>query len=178
MLRTAIEFARLKHLNQYRKSSGRPNYISHLFNVLERLQKISDNQNLHCAGMLHDTIEDTDTTDAELRSLFGDEIADLVLELTDDKSLEKHVRKQIQIDSASAKSELACYICIADKLDNCTSVVFDPPHDWDIERRKQYMDWAGKCIYQYRFNKQEMLDEFEMLDLEFDKLYRLAHDYR
>ena len=119
-------------------------------------------------------IEDTDTSYAELRSLFGDEIADLVLELTDDKSLEKHVRKQLQIDNASTKSEFACYICIADKLDNCTSVVFDPPHDWDIERRKQYLDWAGECIYQYKYYTREMIDEFEMLVIEFNKMYHLS----
>lgn len=171
MLKTAVEFARKKHYKQYRKSGGRPDYITHVFRVLERLHRISVDSVLLCAGMLHDTLEDTDTTDAELRSLFGDEIADLVLEVSDDKSLEKHVRKQLQIDNAGLKSEYACYISITDKLDNCTSVVFDPPHDWDLERRKQYIIWAGECIYRYRYNTRELLDEYQMLVLEFDRMY-------
>ena len=54
-------------------------------------------ENVLCAAILHDTIEDTKTTADELRKHFGEKITSIVLEVSDDKSLEKEVRKQLQI---------------------------------------------------------------------------------
>jgi guanosine-3',5'-bis(diphosphate) 3'-pyrophosphohydrolase len=102
----AVAFAAEKHRNQRRKDAEASPYINHpiaLANVLANEGGIEDPYVL-CAAVLHDTIEDTETTAAELESHFGYRIASIVLEVTDDKSLEKQVRKLRQIEHAHTSS--------------------------------------------------------------------------
>ncbi len=94
------------------------------------------------AGLLHDTIEDTETTYDELVSEFGTVVAELVAEVTDDKSLEKAVRKRRQVETAPNKSDRAKMIKIADKTSNLRSIVASPPADWAPERKREYFEWA------------------------------------
>ena len=113
---------------------------------LLRLCWCSQDVDLVIAGLLHDTIEDTDTTHKELVENFGNIVADLVQEATDDKSLEKQVRKQLQIENAPKKSDQAKQLKIVDKVSNLRSILNSPPANWDQERKRNYAEWANKVV--------------------------------
>ena len=98
------------------------------------------------AAVLHDTLEDTQTTPLELEGRFGAEVRRVVEEVTDDKSLPKHVRKQLQIEHAPHVSERAKLVKLADKICNVRDVTHDPPPDWSLERRREYLDWTEKVV--------------------------------
>ncbi len=98
------------------------------------------------AAVLHDTLEDTQTTFAELKGLFGGPVADLVREVTDDKSLEKSKRKALQIQNAPALSSRAKQLKIADKICNIRDITSHPPADWPLERRRDYLTWAEQVV--------------------------------
>ncbi|NDE55134.1 MAG: phosphohydrolase, partial [Actinobacteria bacterium] len=70
----------------------------------------------------------------------------MVLEVTDDKSLEKNERKRLQIEHASHKSPGAALIKLADKISNVRDVGVSPPSHWDIQRRVDYLDWASAVV--------------------------------
>jgi guanosine-3',5'-bis(diphosphate) 3'-pyrophosphohydrolase len=98
------------------------------------------------AGILHDTVEDTDTTPEELRSLFGEDVAAIVLEVTDDKALPKAERKRLQVEHAPRRSVPAKCVKLADKICNIRDVTHDPPPGWSLERRREYLDWAERVV--------------------------------
>jgi guanosine-3',5'-bis(diphosphate) 3'-pyrophosphohydrolase len=98
------------------------------------------------AAVLHDTIEDTCTTGEELEELFGPEVRRLVEEVTDDKALPKSDRKRLQVEHASALSARAKMIKLADKIANARDVVRDPPADWPLSRRREYLDWTERVV--------------------------------
>ena len=125
----AIAFAADKHRNQRRKDAAASPYINHpiaLANVLVNEAGIVDERVL-IAAILHDTVEDTETTAQELVRHFGQEIADIVLEVTDDKSLLKAERKQQQIDHAPTISRRAKLVKLADKICNLRDLANSPP---------------------------------------------------
>jgi guanosine-3',5'-bis(diphosphate) 3'-pyrophosphohydrolase len=98
------------------------------------------------AGVLHDTVEDTETTAEELRDLFGDKVATIVLEVTDDKSLPKAERKRLQIEHAPHLSRQAKLVKLADKICNLRDIATSPPADWPLERKQAYFDWARAVV--------------------------------
>jgi guanosine-3',5'-bis(diphosphate) 3'-pyrophosphohydrolase len=98
------------------------------------------------AAILHDTLEDTETTRRELEREFGARIAALVSEVTDDKSLPKQRRKQLQIDHAPMKSKGAALIKVADKICNLRDLRDSPPKHWTVERRQRYRQWASDVV--------------------------------
>ncbi len=95
---------------------------------------------------MHDTVEDTNTTWAELEELFGIPVASLVKEVTDDKSLPKSRRKELQIENATALSARAKQLKIADKISNIRDITRFPPADWPLERRREYLSWAEQVV--------------------------------
>ena len=105
-----------------------------------------DDTNLVIAALLHDTVEDTNTTRQELEEKFGSDVADLVFEVTDDKSLPKAERKRLQVVNASKKSVRAQMIKLADKISNLRAILSSPPADWDFRRKKEYFDWARQVV--------------------------------
>lgn len=144
----AIAFAADKHRNQRRKDAEASPYINHpiaLANVLANEGGVSDLTVL-CAAVLHDTIEDTDTTADELKTAFGQDIASVVLEVTDDKSLSKEVRKQLQIEHVANISSAAKLVKLADKICNLRDILASPPADWSTERKDAYFSWAGNVV--------------------------------
>lgn len=144
----ALQFAARKHRDQRRKGGQHAPYINHPIDVTEilwRVGKVRDVVTL-LGALLHDTIEDTDTSPDELRDLFGEEVLSVVLEVTDDKSLPKAERKRLQVASAPHKSARARQIKLADKISNVTEITLDPPMDWSLERRKEYLDWTERVI--------------------------------
>ena len=144
----AAAFAAHKHRNQRRKDADASPYINHplgLARVLSEEGGITDVETI-CAALLHDTIEDTDTTREELEREFGSEITELVLEVTDDKSLPKDERKRAQAAHAAHISDKAKRVKLADKICNLRDVANTPPTTWSLERRQEYFDWAKTVI--------------------------------
>jgi guanosine-3',5'-bis(diphosphate) 3'-pyrophosphohydrolase len=140
----AIDFAAERHRHQRRKDKRESPYINHpiaLMRVLSVEAGIHDIDVL-IGAVLHDTIEDTETTEHEIAQHFGRNIADLVLEVTDDTSLDHAVRKRLQIESAPLKSVGATMIKLADKTCNLRDMIASPPHWWDDRRRAEYFNWA------------------------------------
>src|SRR5512143_2634803 len=128
----ALRFSAEKHNDQRRKDAKASPYINHLIQVTETLWTIGEVRDvtLLVASILHDTIEDTATTQEEIRQNFGEEVLALVLEVTDDKSLPKQVRKQLQVEHAPHKSHNAKLLKLADKISNIQDIIRFPPRDW------------------------------------------------
>jgi guanosine-3',5'-bis(diphosphate) 3'-pyrophosphohydrolase len=98
------------------------------------------------AALLHDTVEDTDTTIAEIAEQFGSDVAGVVAEVTDDKSLAKADRKRLQVTQAAKKSPRARLVKLADKISNVCDLRDSPPHDWSPERRREYLEWTREVV--------------------------------
>ena len=144
----AIDFAARKHRDQRRKNEEASPYINHPISVslvLGEIGGIADAEVLS-AAILHDTLEDTDTTPEELEAAFGMRIRKLVEEVTDDKRLPKAKRKEQQIVHAAELSPDAVLIKLGDKISNVFDVMHSPPANWNIERRREYLDWAEAVV--------------------------------
>ena len=143
----AASFAAHKHRNQKRKGNQEP-YINHPLGVARVLVEEGriDHVDTLAAALLHDTIEDTDTTQAELAEEFGERIAGIVAEVTDDKSLTKLVRKQTQLTHATELSHEARLVKLADKLANLRDLAVCPPQGWDADRIRGYFCWASRVV--------------------------------
>jgi guanosine-3',5'-bis(diphosphate) 3'-pyrophosphohydrolase len=144
----AAEFAAHKHRRQRRKGRTKRPYIGHCIEVARLIAEVGkvEDGNVLAAAILHDTIEDTKTTRDELRQEFGPVIDDLVSEVTDDKDLDKGVRKRLQVEHAPNLSDGAKVIKLADKISNVREIGADPPKDWDVKRREKYFAWAREVI--------------------------------
>ena len=144
----ATYFAAQRHADQRREGRRREPYINHLAEVADLLSEATggDDAALVAAGLLHDTIEDTQTSLEELRSSFGEDVASLVMEVTDDKSLPKMERKRLQIVTAAKKSRRAKLLKLADATSNVRSLAADPPADWGADRVLDYIVWAEQVI--------------------------------
>ncbi len=144
----AVAFAADKHRNQRRKDAEASPYINHpiaLANVLANEGGVEDVTVLG-AAVLHDAIEDTETTSEELQAIFGPKVASVVMEVTDDKSLEKSLRKQRQVEHAPHISKEAKLVKLADKISNLRDIIASPPADWSAERKQTYFEWAAKVV--------------------------------
>jgi guanosine-3',5'-bis(diphosphate) 3'-pyrophosphohydrolase len=148
----ALGFAAHKHRDQRRKDAAASPYINHpiaLANVLVREGAVSEPE-VVAAALLHDTLEDTQTSPGELRTAFGERVARIVAEVTDDKSLPKAERKRLQIEHAAAISREAKLVKLADKICNLRDMADHPPASWDLARRREYFDWAKAVIDRLR----------------------------
>lgn len=143
----ALTFAAEMHRTQRRKDTDQSPYINHPLAVMATLWQAGvRDMTLLTAALLHDTIEDTPATELDLRRLFGDEITDLVLEVTDDKSLPKPERKQAQIEHAPHLSDRAAQLKLADKACNLHDLVAWPPESWSHERLVDYVNWSQEVV--------------------------------
>ena len=144
----AFNFAAQRHSKQRRKGEAQEPYINHLAEVALLVTEATKGKdpNLIAAALLHDTIEDTNTTWEELSVFFNDDIANLVNEVTDDKTLRKEERKKLQITTASKKTHRAKILKLADKTSNLRSIAKSPPKNWDPLRKTEYIDWALRVV--------------------------------
>ena len=168
----AIAYAADKHRDQRRKDANASPYINHpiaLANVLANEGGIDDEAVL-VAAILHDTIEDTETTADELRRLFGKRITDIVLEVTDDKSLPKAERKRLQIVHAGEISQRAKLVKLADKICNLRDILASPPANWSQSRKQEYFDWAARVVAGLRGHNAALEAIFDQLYAQRDSL--------
>lgn len=144
----ALRFSSEKHSDQRRKDARSSPYINHPIQVVEILWMIGDVRDvtLLVASILHDTIEDTDTQPEEIKAEFGEDVLALVLEVTDDKSLPKLKRKQLQVEHAPHKTRNAKLLKLADKISNVQDIITSPPKDWSLERKQEYLLWTEQVV--------------------------------
>jgi guanosine-3',5'-bis(diphosphate) 3'-pyrophosphohydrolase len=144
----AAELAAHRHNGMARKGRGNEPYINHLAEVANLLAIATDGADaeLVAAGWLHDSIEDTDTTRAELVQTFSERIASLVAECTDDMSLPKAERRQKQIEDAPHKSPGAKLIKIADKVSNIGARIQTDPSRAERDELADYLQWAEQVV--------------------------------
>ncbi len=147
-LTRAYDFAARYHSEQRRKGAEAEPYINHLAEValLVAESTAAADPNLVLACVLHDTIEDTKASFSDLLSEFGQDVAELVQEVTDDKAIHKAQRKRLQVEHAPHLSHRARVIKIADKTSNLRSMLHSPPADWPDERRRRYFAWAKAVV--------------------------------
>jgi (p)ppGpp synthase/HD superfamily hydrolase len=164
----AARFAAERHAGQRRKGDSAEPYVNHLLEVAELLARLSDelDTNLIVAALLHDTIEDVGVTRAEIARRFGEDVASLVAEVTDDKSLPKEARKALQIENAAHKSPRAQALSAADKITNIRSIATSPPANWSFERRVEYVRWARQVVGCYSHLNGRLADEFQRVSAE------------
>jgi guanosine-3',5'-bis(diphosphate) 3'-pyrophosphohydrolase len=164
----AVAYAARKHRDQRRKDREASPYVNHpitLATVLWVEGRVRDPAVI-AAALLHDTIEDTETEWQDLRGEFGEEIADIVAEVTDVKWVRKDVRKRLQVVRAGHSSDKAKLVKLADKISNLRDIAGHPPHDWPAERKRQYFDWAKQVVDELRGVHPE-------LERRFDEVYAL-----
>ncbi|RWS10890.1 guanosine-3' [Dinothrombium tinctorium] len=146
----AANFSAIKHKDGRRKDKEKTPYINHpigVANLLVTVGKVTDTEML-VAALLHDTVEDTSTTIDEVKQNFGESVANIVMQVTDDKSLPKDVRKRLQIERATSLEPKARLIRLADKLYNLKDILRQTPEGWSDERVQEYFQWAAEVVKQ------------------------------
>ncbi|MEY3220256.1 MAG: hypothetical protein RIT27_1613 [Pseudomonadota bacterium] len=144
----ALRFSSEKHRNQRRKDPEASPYINHPIQVAETIWRIGKIYSIETiiAGLLHDTVEDTQTTLEELEEHFGLEITNIVKEVTDDKSLPASERKRLQIEHAPYISQRAKWVKLSDKICNVADITHNPPKGWSLHRQISYLDWTEQVV--------------------------------
>ncbi len=161
LLLQAFKYAADKHREQRRKDG--PPYVNHPIDVAEMLWRVGGVRDISIlvAAILHDVVEDTDATRGDVSTLFGDEVAAIVQEVTDDKTLPKHRRKQLQVENAAHKSKAAKLIKLADKITNVRDVGSSPPASWSLDRKIEYLDWSERVVAGLRGVNQPLEDCYD-----------------
>jgi guanosine-3',5'-bis(diphosphate) 3'-pyrophosphohydrolase len=170
-LLAALQFAAERHRDQRRKGREASPYINHPIAVARLLAEVGGVSDpvLLQAAILHDTVEDTETTLDELEARFGLEVRRVVEEVTDDKSLPKLERKRLQIEHAPQRSNRAKQLKVADKSSNLLDIAHRPPKNWTPERKHEYFDWAERVAEGCRGVN-------PALEARFDEVLREARD--
>ena len=161
----AARFAADRHRRLRRKDVDATPYINHPLTVASILTDAGiDDPDVIIAALLHDTVEDTETSLEEIVERFGERVASMVAEVTDDKSLLKAERKRLQISNAVKKSHGAKLVKLADKISNLRDLLSAPPADWSAERKLEYFHWAKHVVSGLRGSNAQ-------LELAFDEAY-------
>lgn len=162
---SALNFSATKHRDQRRKDVEASPYINHPIALIDVLVNEGGvlNWDVLCAALLHDTIEDTETTAEELTKEFGRNITSIVLEVTDDKALPKAERKLQQITHAARSSHEAKLVKLADKICNLRDILASPPADWSTKRKQEYFEWAAAVVAGVRGSNSKLEKVFDAL---------------
>ena len=159
---TARVLATRLHDGQVRKGAQRYPYIFHCREVATFTELHGGDEVAICAAWLHDTVEDCPPFSLEdVAREIGADVATVVGELTDDKSLPSARRKALQIEKGPMKSPSACLVKLGDKTSNCRSIAVAPPIGWDIDRKRAYLDWSSRVIGALAHRPETALAEFE-----------------
>lgn len=146
LIEKAKAFALLAHEGQFRKGAAREPYHVHLAEVAALTAEFGGSDAAIATAWLHDTVEDCNISPAQIEDEFGPEVALMVAQLTDDKTLEKAERKRMQVVHAPHKVPGAALVKLCDKISNVGALATSPPEDWDRARRLAYVDWAETVV--------------------------------
>jgi (p)ppGpp synthase/HD superfamily hydrolase len=175
IMRAADAVARW-HVNQRRKGAAQEPYVTHLLEVAKLVAEATGgtDHNLIVAALLHDTIEDQGVTREEIATRFSEDVADLVVEVTDDKKLPKAERKRLQIEHAPNLTPRAKVLKLADKISNLRSVAASPPADRPLQRRIDYVTWTTKVVQGLRGTSGLLEAEFDRATADAERTIPLA----
>ena len=162
----AAEFAARAHSRHRRKDVDQTPYINHLVHVARLLAEAGCDASVVAAGYLHDTIEDVKVSHEALVEHFGQDIADMVLAVTDDKKQRWQKRKQAQIDCAASCSPRVAALKLADKISNLYSLRDTPPNGWDLAEIAKYVDWAHRVVSKLPAPNAILLADYEAIRTE------------
>lgn len=162
----AAEFAARAHCRHRRKDVDETPYINHLTHVAFLLAEAGCDAALVAAGYLHDTIEDVDVSYETLHTEFGADVAELVLAVTDDRTLRWQEQKQAQIDRAPRSTPRLAALKLADKISNLCSLRDTPPHGWDQREIRKYVDWAHEVVTRLPAPNAMLMAEYEQIRAE------------
>lgn len=160
----ALNFAALRHRRHRRKGREGAPYINHLIEVAHLLAThgVEDETTL-VAAVLHDAVEDVSVTLDEVRQRFGDGVASLVAEVTDDGRLSFWQRKLAQVEGASSLSPAAQNLRVADKISNLRGILVSPPEHWSLQRKLAYYRWAKEVVSGCVLAKEQLRETFETI---------------
>jgi guanosine-3',5'-bis(diphosphate) 3'-pyrophosphohydrolase len=170
----AADAAARWHVHQRCKGPAQEPYINHLVEVAMLVADATDGSDtdLVTAALLHDAIEDCEVPRELIAETFGEDVASLVEEVTDDKSLPKAVRKDEQIKTATTKSPRAKILKLADKTSNLRAVAASPPANWSVKRRKEYVDWSREVVKGLRGINRKLEDQFDQAAAAAERSFR------
>lgn len=161
----AANYAAHAHRAHRRKDAEATPYVNHLTEVANLLARAGSSAAVIAAGYLHDTIEDVGVTYAMLAAEFSDEIADLVLSVTDDERLPKAERKRLQVERAALAGTGMAALKLADKISNVRSLAASPPKGWPKSRLLEYVDWSQEVVSRLPEPNPWLLAEYEIARL-------------
>lgn len=138
----ALQFAIKYHDDQRRKNKEGLLYLTHLVGVANLLVEAECEECVVIAGLLHDVIEDTQTTEELVKAEFGDHIAYLVKQVTNIESDSKLEIKKAQVEKSAKFSYGASLVKLADKIDNLRDLNVSPPLSWSPEYVEGYFIWC------------------------------------
>ena len=156
----AEQYARHYHKGQIRKGAAAEPYITHVSEVASLVRSFGGDDVAIAGAWLHDVVEDCTPTIEDVKADFGEEVADLVAEVTDDKTLRKAKRKARQIATAPKKSDRACLIKWADKTSNMRAIALSPP-PWPMSRKLEYITWAENVTNALPYKPNVAMTAFE-----------------
>jgi GTP diphosphokinase / guanosine-3',5'-bis(diphosphate) 3'-diphosphatase len=159
----AADAAARWHVHHRRKGPAGEPYINHLIEVAMLVAEATDgvDTNLVIAALLHDAIEDSEVPRELIAKTFGDDVASIVVEVTDDKRLPKKQRKLDQIATAPMKSERAKMLKLADKTSNLRAVAASAPSNWSVKRRMEYVEFSRKVAAGLRGVNEQLEGQFD-----------------
>ena len=154
LIHEAIIFATLKHNSAKepnRKGTSTP-YITHPMEVMQILTANNCSEDVIIAGILHDTLEDTDATSDEIANKFGKNILEIVESESEEKKYTWKERKQTTIDHLKTATLETKLVCCADKLANLRSMASDKAKIgeklWEkFNAPKEDIEWYYRSIY-------------------------------
>ena len=160
---TSGRYGSLLARSQRRKGIAQEPYINHLLEVASLVTEATggNDPNVVIAALMHDAVEDQEVTVEMIAQEFGKLVADIVMEVTDDKALPKGERKRRQIENAPRKSRDAKLIKLADKTSNLRAIASSPAADWSVERRLEYLQWAKSVVVGLRGTSPWLEEQFD-----------------
>jgi (p)ppGpp synthase/HD superfamily hydrolase len=162
VLRAADAAARW-HVHQRRKGAAQEPYINHLLEVASLVAQATQgtDPDLVVAALLHDAVEDQEVPSELIAREFGAKVAEIIAEVTDDKTLEKAERKRRQVATSSKKSDQAKLLKLADKTSNLRAIAFSPSPGWSVKRRLAYIEWAKSVALGLRGASSWLEEQFD-----------------
>lgn len=147
-LTKALSFAAEAHRNQRRKGAAQEPFINHLIEVLALVVYTTSDVDMETliAALLHDVVEDTPTDYEDVATNFGERVAEIVRENSDDMSLPKAERRRARIAAMARKSREARIVKMADVISNLRAIAVSPPAGWSADRKLGYLEGCRQLV--------------------------------